>query len=120
MVRIVFQLDGGKVDHLMQVYTGTNLWFDTVMPVQELPMHPASTGRFGGLENGDQCFYAFAGHGDGPDYLYALSIRDLLPVRDWDPDQKYRFCVEKIADGCHEPPCRRVEVDEETEECSAR
>ena len=120
MVRIVFQLDGGKVDHLMQVYTGTNLWFDTVMPVQELPMHPASTGRFGGLEAGDQCFYAFAGHGDGPDYLYALSIRDLLPVRDWDPDQKYRFCVEKIADGCHEPPCRRVEVDEETEECSAR
>ena len=40
MVRIVFQLDGGKVDHLMQVYTGTNPPFDTVMPVQELPSIP--------------------------------------------------------------------------------
>ncbi len=121
MVRIVFQLDGGAVDHLMQVYTGNSLWFDTVIPVQELPMHPASSGRFGGLEQGDQCFYAFSGHGgERGDYLYALSIRDLLPARDWNPDQKYRFCVEKIADGCHEPPCRRVEVNEEVEECSAR
>ncbi|MEE2758052.1 MAG: hypothetical protein VYA30_15445 [Myxococcota bacterium] len=121
MVRIVFQLDGGSVDHLMQVYTGNSLWFDTVIPVQELPMHPASSGRFGGLEQGDQCFYAFSGHGsERGDYLYVLSIRDLLPARDWNPDQKYRFCVEKIADGCHEPPCRRVEVNEEVEECSAR
>ena len=74
----------------MQVYTGTNLWFDTVMPVQELPMHPASTGCFGGLEAGDQCFYAFAGHGDGPIiytlcrletcYPCAIGIRPEIPV----------------------------------------
>jgi len=88
--------------------------------VRELPMHPASRGEFGGTEAGDQCFYAFSGHGDSRNYLYTLSIRDLLPVRDWASGQKYRFCVEKVADGCHEPPCRRVETAEGEEECSVR
>jgi hypothetical protein len=125
MVRIVYQLDAGPVDHLMQVYTNTNLWFDTIIPIEEKDEHQAATGQIGGVGAGDRCFYAFQGHEANGQYFYAISIRDLLPRRDWSSEQKYRFCIEKVADGCLEPPCRRNPVTDSAgdvirEECSVR
>ena len=122
MVRIVLQIDEGPVDHHWQVYAGNSPWFDQIVPVTEAPHHGAVAGTFGGLENSDQCFYAFQGH-EQP--YYVLSIRDFLPVPDASADQRYRFCIEKVADGCHEPPCKRNPVtnaagDVLREECSAR
>ena len=107
MVRIIVQIDEGPVDHHWQVYAGNRPWFDQIVPVSEQPSHGAVSRSFGGLEQGDQCFYAYQGH-EQP--YYVISIRDFLPVPDASADQRYRFCVEKVADGCHEPPCRISEV----------
>ncbi len=103
MVRILFEVDGGGVDPLWQVFRGDALWYDGIVPIAEGPDQPPRSGAFGGLGPDDQCFYAFHGH-EGEPFYYAIGIRDLLPGRDWDPDQRYRFCIEKVADGC-EAPC---------------
>ena len=104
MVRIRFEVDGGPVDQLWQVFEGNRVWFDSVLPTEERADNPAYDGAFGGLGAEDTCFYAFGGHGDGQHY--SLAIRDLLPRADWQPDQRYRFCIEKVARTCVEPPCR--------------
>lgn len=110
-VRIRYEIDGGSVDPLWQVFRGDSLWFDTVVPVDEVEANPARSGAFGGVEAGDQCFYAYNGHTarGGDPFWYYLSVRDLLPAVDWDPDQRYRFCIEKVAEFCAEPPCRVYE-----------
>lgn len=100
MIRIHYELDPGPVDFLFSFYSGNRLWFDGFTGTQELPMQPAISGAFGGLTGDDDCFYAFHGHSS-----YVISIRDLAEHRDWDPDQRYRFCLEKIANECVEPPC---------------
>ncbi len=99
MVRILFEVDGGPVEHLFQVFRGDELWYDGLIPLSEAAEQPALSGAFGGLGEADQCFYAFRGHGQ----RYAIGIRDLLPDHDWNPDQRYRFCVERVAEGCMEP-----------------
>ncbi len=105
MVRILFEVDGGPVDQLWQVFQGNGLWYDGVVPIGDGADQPARSGSFGGISAADQCFYAFQGH-QGEPFYYAIGVRDLLPGRDWDPDQRYRFCIEKVADGCAEPPCQ--------------
>jgi hypothetical protein len=107
-VRIRFEVDGGPVDPLWQIYRGDQLWFDTVIPdIEERVAQPAVDGQFGGVEPDDRCFYAFEGHRGRRDtpFYYALRIRDLLPEVDWSPGQRYRFCIEKAAATCVAPPC---------------
>ncbi len=107
MVRIRYEVEGGPVDPFWQIYRGDSLWFDTVLAVAEAPDQAPRQGSFGGTAPGDQCFYAFQGHRGGRDtpYFYSLRVRDLLPVKDWAPGQRYRFCIEKVADQCVSPPC---------------
>ncbi|MEZ4474939.1 MAG: hypothetical protein R3F60_29940 [bacterium] len=108
MVRIRYAVDGGPADQLWQVFRRDELWFDPIVPVEELAMSPARQGSFGGVEADDACFYAYRGHTGSADapYWYSLAIRDLLPTADWSPDQTYRFCIEKVAAGCSAPPCQ--------------
>ncbi len=105
MVKIYYDIDEGAVDMLWQVYLDSGLWFDPIVPVQELAQSDRIVGSFGGVDQGDQCFYAWQGHLASP-YYYYLSIRDFGEKKDWSSSQKYRVCIEKVADGCFEPPCR--------------
>ena len=113
MIKIYYEIDEGPVDFLWQIYQHNDLWFDPIVPVSELAVNAAISGVFGGLNEGDQCFYAWQGHGMGSeDFYYTLSIRDLRPKRDWSSEQKYRFCIEKAGNGCFEPPCEIREPSE--------
>ncbi|MEL6181654.1 MAG: hypothetical protein AAFS10_22030, partial [Myxococcota bacterium] len=112
MVRILYEVDGGPVDFVMSVHRGNPLWF-TLFDNAEQDNQQQRVGALGGLGAGDSCFYAFQGH-QGEPFLYRISVRDLFALypnssivrpqsRDWNPDQTYRFCVEKIADVCQDP-----------------
>ena len=109
MIKIYYEIDEGPVDFLWQIYQHNNLWFDPIVPVSEIPVNAAISGVFGGLNAGDQCFYAWQGHSMNGTFYYTLSIRDLRPKRDWSSEQKYRFCIEKAGNGCFEPPCENRE-----------
>jgi len=113
MVRVVYRLDGGAVDFYMRVFEGNNSWFDNIADIVDLSNHPQTDGYFGGLDPADYCFYAWQGHTGSP-YYYYISVRDTIYVSagheedgDWDhdPDQAYQLCIEKVADGCVDPPC---------------
>ena len=71
------------------------------------------SGVFGGLAEGDECFYAWQGHEEP---YYYLTVRDLRPTHDWSTDQRYRFCIEKAGKGCFSPPCTLI--DEPDAGCS--
>ncbi len=102
LLRIHWEADAGPTDFLMGVYKGGSLWYDAVMPVSEKSWWPSRRGRFGGLGAGHKCFYAFSGHGGNP-FWYRVTVRDWAKKVDFDPDQGYRFCVEKVATFCAEP-----------------
>jgi hypothetical protein len=104
MVRVLYEVEEGPVDHVIQVYRGRDLWF-TALANDEAETQGAVSGALGGLEAADRCFYAYQGHNGNP-YHYAIQVRDIADVPDWSPEQRYRFCVEKLADGCVEPPCQ--------------
>jgi hypothetical protein len=131
MVRIVYDFDGGPVDFFFNVYRGNSLWFDNVITSAELGNQSAVSGAFGGLDPSDECFYAYQGHSGNPFY-YNLLVRDLAEVRDWDSEQAYRFCVEKISDQCvgtavsgtgnsgvQGSPCIAYEHDDGSIECNS-
>ena len=110
-VRINYQVDSGPVDAVMNVFFGDNLWF-TAYDIQEQPTQGAISGALGGTTAGDSCFYAFNGHNTD----YHILVRDLNALypdeenirpesRDWDSNQSYSFCVEKISNTCSVPPC---------------
>ncbi|MEL6342216.1 MAG: hypothetical protein AAFV53_03735 [Myxococcota bacterium] len=110
MVRIHYRLDGGPVDFYTQVYRGNSLWFDSIAEVQDTGMQSLIEGSFGGLEETDECFYAFNRHNNP----YHFAVRDTTfrsggeGTWDWDADQTYSFCIEKIANTC-ELPCMEYE-----------
>jgi hypothetical protein len=93
MVRLHYQIDAGPVDHVFAVLDdGGRLFFDR-------NFGNGSTGTLGGLGATDDCFYASRDHES-----YVLLVRDFAtPSRDWDTEQRYRFCVEKIAASCQAP-----------------
>lgn len=117
MLRIHYEKEEGPVDLLFSIFRGNRLWFNWFDgsttdrdSLEDLPWQPAMSGVFGGDTAEDECFYAYQGHSDGPHYV--ISVRDLAVVRDWDPDQSYRFCIEKFANECLEPPCVYYDPEE--------
>lgn len=105
MVRIVYELDPGPVDFYISTYAGQSGWFNDLSGTTEKGTQSAITGSYGGTTSTDQCYYAWQGHTGAP-FNYYVAFRDYAKVHDWDPDQQYRFCVEKVADGCSDPPCQ--------------
>ncbi len=116
MVRLHVDIDGGPVDTLVQVWRRASLWYDGVTGVTDLGDQGPIDVAFGGLAKDDVCFYAFQGHSGSP-YWYHVSLRDTIFAGGGAPDggtwdssasQRYRLCVEKIADGCQQP-CKEYE-----------
>jgi hypothetical protein len=101
MMRVHYEVDGGPVDPIIALYAQKNLWYDLFF-LKEADEQEAASGAYGGLELDDQCFYAWTKHRGDP-FSYFLSFRDVATRPDWSGDQRYRFCVELIADGCEEP-----------------
>jgi len=101
MVRVNLEYDAGPVDPVVTIFRSqTDPWFD--IGADELANQSAGSLVLGGLQPTDRCFYAFKGH-EGTPYNYYLLVADRLQELDWSSDQEYRFCVEKLADGCLEP-----------------
>ncbi|MCP4676377.1 MAG: hypothetical protein GY854_12870 [Deltaproteobacteria bacterium] len=113
MLRVVYEFGEGPVDFYMHVYEGETLWYDTLVDTFEEASHAATSDVFGGLGADDECFYGFSEHqGEDNPFFYYLMVRDTIYVSEgqaedgtWDfsSEQAYRFCIEKIADGCLEP-----------------
>lgn len=110
-LRFHWRYDAGPVDMVMNIYRGTSLWF-TPYNITQRATQPAASGTLGGLTPDAQCFYAFNRHTND----YFVQVRDLFELlsdgrtinplsRDWDPEQTYSFCVEKVSNQCEEPPC---------------
>lgn len=110
-VRVNYQVDAGPVDVVMNIFHGDSLWF-TAYDISEQPMQSAISGALGGTTAGDSCFYAFNGHGNDY-YILARDLNALYPddenirpeSKDWNSDQNYSFCVEKVSNTCSVPPC---------------
>ncbi len=110
MVRIVYDIGAGPVDTYVQIFQQGASWYDNLASVSEAANQSAISGSFGGV-NAEKCFYAFDGHVGDP-FWYFISVRDTIFVNeqntdggiwDWSGDQRYRFCVEKVAAGCQKP-----------------
>lgn len=91
LLRVHYEADAGAVDNAFFLYQGRNLFFSFGLD---------GNGTFGD----DECLYAFSGHNNP----YYVLVRDtigtgLFEGRDSNPDQRYRFCIEKYADGCGAP-----------------
>ena len=119
LLRFNFQADSGPVDIVMNVYRGGSPWY-TVLDSEEQASHVAKSGAVGGTSAGDQCFYAYQGHTGDP-FQYGVLVRDLREflsdgrtvdpsTRDWDAEQNYTICIEKVANGCS-TPCELAEDD---------
>ncbi len=113
MLEFHYDLDGGPAEFYIQVYADGSAWFDNLAEVADSGTQPPASGSFGGVDPSDYCFYAYQGHTGSP-YTYYVPIRDTIFVStgheedgtwDFSADQAYRFCIEKVADGCVEPPC---------------
>ena len=110
MVKVHYELDGGTIDHYIRIFASSSLWHDGVTLLEEEPSQPAIDDAYGGLLPTDECFYAFQGHSGDP-FPYYIALRDtvLIPGNptggtwDFDSDQKYRLCVEKIENQCVDP-----------------
>ena len=115
MVKIHYEIDGGPVDTYMFVHQNEwGLWYDDILPIFDTGTQDAVSGYCGGLNEGDKCYLAYIEH----EAQYFVGLRDTVFVSrdntfggtwDWSRDQKYRFCIEKIADGCSIPPCVLVQ-----------
>jgi hypothetical protein len=94
-VRIHYQVDDGPVDHALWIYESGGGGFIS----RELPN--ARSGTFGGVgAEADGCTYAYHRHGE----RYYVMVRDREDDgADAAPEQSYRFCVEKAANGCQAP-----------------
>ncbi|MEO0605678.1 MAG: hypothetical protein AAF211_29870, partial [Myxococcota bacterium] len=111
MVRLHVEVDGGPVDTLVQVWRRTSLWFDGITGVTDLGLQNPISVSYGGLDPADECFYAYQGHSGDP-YWYHVSLRDTLFAGTGNPtdgtwdhsaEQRYRICVEKLAEACLDP-----------------
>lgn len=124
MMRMHYEMDGGEVDFVVNLYRESNLWFTTFENENE--MSGAQSGTYGGLAPAEACFYAYQNHTrNNGDFNYYVVVRDILRLyerdeltnayknrdipkqssRDWSGQQRYRICFEKVADAC-EAPCQ--------------
>jgi hypothetical protein len=119
LLRFNFQTESGPVDIVMNVYQSGAPWY-TVLSSEELPAQSAKNGSVGGTAASDQCFYAYQGH-EGSPFQYGVVVRDLREflsdgrtvdpsTRDWDAEQNYTICIEKVANGC-QTPCELADDD---------
>jgi hypothetical protein len=109
-LRIRYEVDAGPVDAVLIAHTPDGAWYE-LLNLDEAENQSALSGAVGGTAPGDSCFYAFQGHEE-----YFLSVRDrrsyfrdgvAVPAsRDWSGEQRYRICLEKLANDCLEPPCK--------------
>ena len=115
-LRMHYEVDAGPVDFVVNLYRQNSLWF-TAFDNDEQVMQAGKSGTLGGLTQADRCFYAYQGHTSNNTYNYYVVIRDLFELygdldlvvpesRDWSGSQRYRICVEKIANECAVPPCQ--------------
>jgi len=120
-----YEIDAGPVDHLFNVLRGGRAgWYSLVTQCEQGSHQQAGPTVSGAkVQSGGEpnlCFYAYEGHGSEDDpYTYGLKIGDKTDEfsdnafkpqgRDWDPNQSYRFCIEKVAEGCPGPPCDKAE-----------
>jgi hypothetical protein len=112
MVAVHYELAAGPVDFLLMVSRWENdVWIE-FDPPSDTGNSPARSNKYGGTAAGDECFFAHNMHED-----YFFVVRDTVWVSEsnprgglWDAskDQSYRFCIEKIADGCVSP-CRTAD-----------
>ncbi|MEZ4248685.1 MAG: hypothetical protein R3B99_10635 [Polyangiales bacterium] len=95
-LRIHYQVDDGPVEHALWIYEEGGAGFVS----REMPS--GRSGTFGGIgPEAEACAYAYHRHGES----YYVMVRDREDdAADADPEQSYRFCVEKVANGC-EAPC---------------
>jgi len=92
LFRVLYQVDSGPVDLVFFIYSGESEWVSRSFPA-------GSSGAVGGTGAGGSCIYAYRSHGSD----YYVMIRDEAATRDWSSDQTYRFCIEKITNGCAAP-----------------
>lgn len=113
MLRFHYDLDTGPVDHLFELYHSKELYFDSMSgtPDNLQSSQPAKAGSYGGVGASEECLYVSLKHG-GADTRFTVAVADTIwvakgrendGVYDYSLDQKYRFCVEKLQDGCVEP-----------------
>ncbi len=114
-----YEIDAGPVDYVMNLHNRTSLWHTLVFSDYE-DSHPARSMTLGGLDPGNECLYSSQHHDDDDYYILVRDRLELLEdgrtvnedTRAWDPDQQYRFCIEKVSDICEEPPCVINENDQ--------
>ncbi len=113
-LRFHYEVDAGPVDVRMDVFRERTQW-QTMLFHDQADNNPATSGTVGGLDADATCYYASQLH-SGEEFTYYINVRDQFEVypngltvvessRDWDPDQEYRFCIEKVSNICEEPPC---------------
>ena len=112
-LRMVWSTQAGPVDIALNVYREGGSSWNVAREPDEQTNQQAASGTLGGTTGGNGCFYAYQGHGN--DYIVVVRDRFALfsddvtvrpDSRDWDPDQNYSFCVEKVANSCSAPPCQ--------------
>jgi hypothetical protein len=109
LLRFHYEVDAGPVDTIMNVYRGSGIWYG-LLEAEQQEVQSSKSGYVGGTESSDRCFYGFQGHSD-PYRLLVRDIRELhsdglTPMassRDWDADQSYSFCIEKVLNSCDTP-----------------
>ncbi len=109
MMAVHLDLGGGRVDFLPITTRDGTPWVEFTTPSDTGGNNPEINNVYGGLTGSDECFFAHNMHGE-----YNFVVRDTTWISEenpnggtWDADknQPYRFCIEKIADGCSVPPC---------------
>lgn len=112
-LRMVWNTQAGPVDIAINVYREGGSSWNVAREPNEATMQNAASGTLGGTTAADECFYAYSGHNND----YIVEVRDRFALydddvtvrpesRDWNPDQTYGFCVEKVANSCSVPPCQ--------------
>jgi len=93
LLKLNYEVDAGAVEPAIVIYDGDN-------PFASFPLAAGTSGSFGGVSPGNECFFAYRSHTD-----YTIMIVDQADDgRQWNSDQSYRFCLERASDICG-PPC---------------
>lgn len=96
LLKLNYEVDAGAVEPAIVIYSGNS----SDNAFVSFPLAAGSSGSFGGVSPGNECFFAYRAHTD-----YTIMIVDQADDgRQWNSDQSYRFCLERASDACG-PPC---------------